>query len=96
MQYAAAQPTQHSPIPDHISYLPNRALHERLSRPRSAQTRYTEQEIGEDAVAISSIPQHAVANGIGQSEDLRAQFTTFLSWVVRNMSGSCWVSNIAA
>ena len=30
-----------------------------------------------DAVAISSIPQHAVANGIGHTLDRRAQLTTF-------------------
>jgi hypothetical protein len=29
-----------------------------------------------DAVAISSIPQQAVANGIGQSECFRAKFAT--------------------
>jgi hypothetical protein len=46
----------------------------------------------DDAVAISSIPQQAVANGIGQSELRRAQLTTFFNWVVRTLSGSCWVS----
>src|SRR5580704_10446865 len=45
-----------------------------------------------DAVAISSIPQQAVANGIGHSELLRAQFTTFLRFVVRKLSGSVCVS----
>src|SRR4051794_18051552 len=38
------------------------------------------------------MPQHAVANGIGHRELRRAQLTTFLSCVVRNMSGSVWVS----
>src|SRR5688572_18168753 len=45
-----------------------------------------------DAVAISSIPQQAVANGMGQRELRRAQFTTFLSWVVNTLSGRAWVS----
>src|SRR5690606_17195846 len=38
------------------------------------------------------MPQQAVANGIGHSELRRAQLTTFLSCVVRILSGSCWVS----
>src|SRR5437763_8634342 len=48
----------------------------------------------DDAVAISSMPQHAVANGIGQSELRRAQLTTFLSWVVRTLSGSACGSSM--
>ena len=43
---------------------------------------------------MSSMPQHAVANGIGHSEFLRAQLTTRLSWVVRTLSGSWCVSNM--
>jgi hypothetical protein len=38
------------------------------------------------------MPQQAVAKGIGQSDDRRAQLTTFLSCVVRTLSGSCCVS----
>ena len=44
------------------------------------------------AVAISSIPQQAVANGIGHSEFRRDQFTTFFSCVVRKPSGRSCVS----
>src|SRR3954451_23910586 len=46
----------------------------------------------DDAVAISSIPQQAVANGIGQSELRRDQLTTFFNCVVRMLSGRSWVS----
>src|SRR5688572_11575312 len=35
------------------------------------------------AVAMSSMPQHAVAKGIGQTADRRAQLITRWSWVVR-------------
>jgi hypothetical protein len=42
--------------------------------------------------AISSIPQHAVANGIGQSELRRAQFTSFFKFVVSRLSGNNCVS----
>src|SRR5947209_227863 len=45
-----------------------------------------------DAVAMSSIPQHAVANGIGQSDDRRAQFTAFFSCSVSRLSGRSCVS----
>src|SRR5580765_3966623 len=48
----------------------------------------------EEAVAINSIPQHAVAKGIGQIELRRAQFTTFLSWVVNTLSGRVSGSSI--
>ena len=41
---------------------------------------------------MSSIPQQAVAKGIGQSELRLAQLTTFLSWVVRRLSGNACVS----
>ncbi len=44
--------------------------------------------VADEAVAISSMPQQAVAKGIGHSELRRAQLTTFLSWVVRTLSGS--------
>src|SRR5687768_4139611 len=47
-----------------------------------------------DAVAINSIPQHAVANGMGQRLLRRAQLTTFLSWVVRTLSGRVCVSSM--
>src|SRR3954447_20059400 len=48
----------------------------------------------EEAVAINSIPQQAVAKGIGHSELRRAQFTTFLSWVVNTLSGRVRGSSI--
>ena len=38
------------------------------------------------AVDMSSMPQHAVANGIGQTDDRRAQFITRFSCVVINPS----------
>src|SRR5262245_40314064 len=38
------------------------------------------------AVAINSIPQQAVANGIGQTAERRAQLITRFSCVVRMMS----------
>jgi len=38
------------------------------------------------AVAISSMPQHAVPNGIGQSELRRDQLISFWSWVVNTPS----------
>jgi hypothetical protein len=39
-------------------------------------------------VAISSIPQHAVANGSGHTLDRRHQFTTRFKLVVNTLSGS--------
>src|SRR3954452_25495236 len=45
-----------------------------------------------EAVAITSMPQQAVANGIGHSDDRRAQFTTRFNWVVSSLSGSSCVS----
>src|SRR5665213_411563 len=48
----------------------------------------------EEAVAMSSMPQHAVANGIGHKELRRAQLTTFFSWVVRTLLGRARGSNI--
>ena len=41
---------------------------------------------------MSSMPQQAVAKGIGQSELRLAQLTTFLSWVVKTLSGNACVS----
>src|ERR1700679_3410589 len=49
----------------------------------------------EEAVAINSMPQHAVANGSGQSELRRAQLTTFFNWVVRTLLGRARGSSIA-
>ena len=40
----------------------------------------------EHAVAINSMPQHAVAKGSGQTLERRAQFTTRLSCVVTTLS----------
>src|SRR5688500_10148371 len=62
-----------------------RSLWRGLKRIASAPKRARSYRL--DAVAISSIPQQAVANGIGHNELRRAQFTTFLSWVVRTLSG---------
>src|SRR5689334_2000417 len=42
------------------------------------------------------MPQQAVANGIGQSELRRAQFTTFLSCVVNTLSGKSCVSIVVS
>ena len=42
--------------------------------------------------ALTNGGDWAVANGIGQSELRRAQLTTFLSCVVRRLSGRSWVS----
>src|SRR3954469_9940852 len=42
------------------------------------------------------MPQQAVAKGIGHSELRRLQFTTFFNCVVRKLSGSSWVSIMAA
>ena len=50
----------------------------------------------EHPTAINSIPQHAVANGIGHRELRRDQFTSFLSCVVTRLSGNVCVSIIAA
>src|SRR3954447_13321411 len=69
-----------------------RSLCRGLKRIASAPNRARSKR--EEAVAINSIPQQAVAKGIGHSELRRAQFTTFLSWVVNTLSGRVWVSNI--
>src|SRR4051812_6615522 len=69
-----------------------RSLCRGLKRIASAPNRARSKR--EEAVAINSIPQQAVAKGIGQSELRRAQFTTFLSWVVNTLSGRVWGSNI--
>src|SRR5277367_6339326 len=63
-----------------------RGLNRMASAPKRARSNRLE------AVAISSMPQQAVAKGIGQIELRRAQFTTFLSCVVRTLSGRVWVS----
>jgi hypothetical protein len=42
----------------------------------------------DDAVAINSIPQQAVANGIGHRLFERAQFDTKSSWLTMMLSGS--------
>ena len=68
----------------------NRSLWRGLKRMASAPKRARSKR--EEAVAISSMPQQAVAKGIGHSELRRAQFTTFLSWVVRKLSGRVCVS----
>src|SRR5262249_49499989 len=41
----------------------------------------------------NSIPQHAVTNGKGKNEYLRAQFTTSASRVVANASGKALLSS---
>src|SRR3954471_15258498 len=70
-----------------------RSLCRGLNRMASAPNRARSYRL--DAVAINSIPQQAVANGMGHSDDRRAQFTTFFNCVVSTLSGSVCVSMAA-
>src|SRR5271168_1759329 len=68
----------------------SRSLCRGLKRIASAPKRARSNRL--EAVAISSMPQQAVAKGIGQIELRRAQLTTFFKLVVRKLSGRVWVS----
>src|SRR5438046_7318950 len=63
-----------------------RGLNRMTSPPKRARSKRLE------AVAISSMPQQAVAKGNGQTEERRHQLATRLRFSVRTLSGSSEIS----